>query len=140
MSIEYDARDVNITGLDSSADMVEQGEDGTQNQFDIPGDAKEIARIIIVATGNGAVAAKGAALIRISGGLQDGEEIFAAHGSGAGVATGNSFSRVALVKTYEEGKGIRVKPGGKIDAEAEMVGEDIGEMMVALGIGWRVPD
>ena len=137
MSIEYDSRDVNITDDDVVTSVVERGEDGTENQFDIPGDAKEIAKVGVVAIGNGALAAKAACLFRLSGGLPDGEEIFVAHGSGQSVATGNERSVVAVYKSYPAGKGIRVKAGGKIDVEAEMVGEDIGEMMAAITLGYR---
>ena len=137
MSVEYDSRDVNITAVDSVTAVVERGEDGTENQFDIPGDAKEIAKVGVVAIGNGALAAKGACLFRLSGGLPDGEEIFVAHGSGASVATGNEREILPSYRSYESGKGIRVKGGGKMDVEAEMVGEDVGEMMAAITIGWR---
>lgn len=139
MSIEYDARDVNLTAVDSVTDVVDTGEDGTQNEFDVPGDASEIAKVIVVGVGNGALAAKGAGLFRLSGGLPDGEEIFPFHGSGASVATGNEREVEAKVISWPEGQGIRVKGGGKISVKAEMVGEDVGEMVAAIGLGFRVP-
>lgn len=139
MSKEWDARDVNMVDDDVVIDVVERGEDGTQNEFDIPSDASEISDIVLVACSNGATAGKGGVLYRLSGGLVDGEEILPAHGSGASIATGNERLVEAHQLSFPEGEGIRVKPGGKITVKAEMVGEDTGEVAGAIGLAFRVP-
>jgi hypothetical protein len=42
--------------------------------------------------------------------------------------------------SWPEGKGIKVTPGNGIDFEAEMTGEDTGEISAAICLAVRVPE
>jgi hypothetical protein len=137
----WDARDVNITALDTVTAVNQRGEDGNPGRLTVPAGATEISDILLVAVSNLAVAAKANALIRMSGGgLPFGPEVFALHGAGAPVATGNTYSRPVRQLSWPEGKGIPVTPGNGIDFEAEQTGEDTGEMSASIGLAFRVPE
>lgn len=137
----WDSRDVNCTAVSTPTPANNRGVDGVLSAWNVPADATEISDILIVAASNMATAGESGLLFRLSGGgLLDGPEVIAGPGSGGSVATGNERETPPMRLKWAEGKGIRVKPGNQIIAEAEMLQNDTGEVAAAISIAFRVPE